>query len=261
MSHGRYGFENLLVGDTLAAGASGFFTIVNRNAGTLQVVNTWAGGGTRSLLCQPVASATCEAVKDDIPECSIFHLSLAFRIPAAFTATSTIVQIRRPSAAGLGAAMALQVMVAPLRLRLVDAASAPLFTSATIAADTPLRVEVIGNVGTSITNGRPRLAYFLHSAPTVAVETYDPGAVANIGTTPLSPFRVGRCSGATADTTAIRIDDVEYWTDSDVVGLGVPYVEPGPIDPPPPDPEPPIDPPTALPRQGRMTLAASGLWY
>lgn len=258
--HYQYDNENLLVGDTVTAGGSGFWTVVNRNSGVLQIVNTWAAHGTRSMLCTPVSGSTCEVVKDDIPECSAMHCLFGVRIPAALTATSVIWQIRRPSALGLGAALAVQVMTSPLRLRLVNAAGAPLFTSATIPNDTPLRVEVIGYRGTTTTNGKARLAYYDLTAPTVALETPYTSDAVNAGIEPFSPVRGGRCSGATADVTPIRFDDFEIFTDADVVGLNVPWVDivpPPPVDPPE---EPPVTPPSVLERQGRRQLSASGLW-
>lgn len=173
--------------------------------GSFVVDSAAAAHGPVGLRHVPVASTVREAIWN-FTAADRCMVSLYFRIAAALTATSAILQLRNASSP----VVALGVSTTP-RLQVSDGGGLVYNdAAANLVANTWYRLELRAIRGT--TTGDGTVEFGLYVGDSTTPQASYSSAVRNVGTTDLTNLRWGRTSTATADVTETHFDSLQLWS-------------------------------------------------
>jgi hypothetical protein len=179
--------------------------------GTLTYENTAPHEGSMCYQISPTSSQQCYLHMIETSEDEMF-LSAYLKMPSAPAATEDNVVFRSASAGAAGFGTR-----ADAKFRTTDATGTALNTStATLTANLWHRIEMHVVKGTTTSNGTIEVEVYEEDELT-PIHSYS-NTACNAGTAQLTNIRLGRPS-ATADTTNVFIDAVQWWTGADVPAL------------------------------------------
>lgn len=183
---------------------------------------------TMAYRLAPSSNQVTELRWDGFAAQSTGHVTAYFRIPSAYTVTSTIIQMRHSG----GNMASLHITNNP-RVIVRNRAGTGIFNSASanISLDTWYRLELLVTKGTGIgpstSDGVIRFALYPGDSLIAAAEFNS--TTADTGINDLAAMYIGRNSQFTTDVTVTHFDSVTLYTGSDVTGLNKPWT---PIAPP-----------------------------
>lgn len=219
---GAGGTDGVAVSVANSGGASGTaWDAIAFGTGTIDYDDdTTTLGGLHDAMCFRLAPSSNQVteLRWNLSAEDSAHSVTYWKIPSAYTVTSTIVQMRHAG----GTMASLHITNNP-RVVVRNAAGTGVFNSATanMSLDTWYRFELKVIKGTTTSNGTIDFAMYPGDS-LIAQATYT-STTANTGTAQFTDLYLGRNSQFTTDTTVTHFDSITLYTGADVGSLGRPW--------------------------------------